>query len=50
MNKKILKNLLLYPGSPRPAFSAPRDAGSLGRVMRLLEMKENKKLLERVGC
>ena len=32
MNVKILKNLLLYPGSPRRAFGAPRDDGHLGSL------------------
>jgi hypothetical protein len=31
INEKILKNLLICPGSPRRAFGAPRDDGKWGR-------------------
>ena len=61
MNVKILKNLILYSGSPRRASSAPRDdgvwgcgaprdEGNLARVVRLLKMHANEKLLESVRC
>ena len=32
MNKENLKNLLNCPGSPRGAFSAPRDDGMVGMI------------------
>jgi len=48
MNMKILKNLLVYPGSSRRAFGAPQNDGSLGKVL-FLGMQKNEQLLENAG-